>query len=301
MKNRSAFAVPAMTTALCMLVSANCTQAREPGAGGTLPPWGSIGAPVGMMPPPGFYGKHQIGYQSVHAYDANGNRLPAKVDSSHASATLIWVPDWEVLGARYQAFIVGALVDINLDLGSMGEYSKTGLSDIEIHPLDLGWELAPGISAGFGVSIFAPAGSYHQGDIVNVGRNFWSVSPSVGMTYARDGWMATFHAQYYREFENKATDYRSGDEFMINFTALKDVGGFSVGPVGYFRKQVGEDRNNGAFYGGATFGKTEEYGLGFGVQTQIGPANVQMFYTHDLKSVNTSGGDRVFTNIVYKF
>ncbi|RWI57047.1 MAG: hypothetical protein EOR16_15740 [Mesorhizobium sp.] len=38
--------------------------------------------------------------------------------------------------------------------------------------------------------------------------------------------------------KNPVTDYRSGDEFLANWTTMKDIGGFNIGPVGYWRKQA---------------------------------------------------------------
>lgn len=275
--------------------------AREPGAGPALSSYASLGVPIGIAPPPGIYGKNSIGFGDVDSYDANGNKTGDSITSGYISQQIIWVPGWEIFGAQYEAFVTGAVVNVDLDSPTLGDHSRLGFSDVEIHPIDLNWKVSDELHIGFGFSVFAPLGSYNQKDTVNTGRNYWSINPSIGATYQGDSWSATVHALYFKELKNTDTDYHSGDEFVVNFAAWKDVGAFSVGPVGYWRKQVQADRNEGTFYGGTTAGKVEEMGLGIGFAKQFKSVTVQAFYTHELKAENTTGGDHFFTNIVYPF
>lgn len=118
----------------------------------------------------------------------------------------------------------------------------------------------------------------------------------MGYSYLRDGWNASAHLVYSTQAENKDTGYTSGDELLLNITALKDVGGFSIGPVGHWRKQIEDDVNNGAFYGGAASGRAEQIGLGFGFSKPMGGGELNLNLVHDVMAENTVGGTKLQVN-----
>ena len=294
-------AIGAVAMGWIMLAAMPQAEAREFGAGPTLPAGVSMGVPLGAAPPPGLYGRSQTTLSFGDVYDQDGNRTGDTLDVAASALQVVWVPGWELLGGQYSAFVAVAAVNADLDSAALGQHSRLGFGDLEVNPFTLNWELAPGIFAMSGVSIFAPVGTYDKNDPVNIGTGFWTVAPSVGASYLRDGWNANIHAFYFKNFENDDTDYRSGDEVMVNFAALKDMGGISVGPVGYWRKQVRADRNNGSSYGGAVAGRAEQAALGLGMSKRIGKAEAQVMYTHDVRVRNTVGGDKLWLNVMFPF
>jgi hypothetical protein len=132
---------------------------------------------------------------------------------------------------------------------------------------------------------------------INLGSNAVSTSVDVGVSYLRDGWNLSAHANYFINSENRDTDYRSGNELLVNWTAMKDVGGFSIGPVGYIRQQMTEDRNRGSFYGGGIAEKARQIGVGIGVSKTFGKVEVNVNYIHDFEVKNTVGGNKLMVNL----
>ncbi|MFT4149791.1 MAG: transporter [Paracoccaceae bacterium] len=294
-------AIGAVAMGWAMLAATPQAMAREFGAGPTLPAGVSMGVPLGAAPPPGFYGRSQTALSFGDVYDGDGNRTGDSLNVTASALQMLWAPGWELLGGQYTAFVAVAGVNADLDSSGLGHQTQLGLGDLEVNPFTLNWELAPGIYATSGVSIFAPIGTYDKDEPVNIGTGFWTITPSFGASYLRDGWNASIHAFYFKNLKNRDTDYLSGDEVMVNFTALKDVGGFSIGPVGYWRKQIKDDRNSGEAYGGAVAGRAEQAALGLGLSKRFGNAEAQVIYTRDLRVRNTVGGDKLWFNVMFPF
>ncbi len=294
----------AAALALCALPAA----AREPGVPSNVPPGNTMGVAVGANPPPGFYIGVRSGYWDTRLKDRNGDYGGQKNTLADTAIQFIWVSDTPVLGATWRAFATVPLIynDQSREAPfappqAWGKDSKSGVGNIEISPVNLSWQIEPGIFVSAGLSIFAPTGGFEVNDAVNTVGDFWTISPSVGYSYLRDGWNLSMGLSYFANTESGDTSYRSGDEVLFNFTALKDVGGWSIGPVGYWRKQITEDENNGTAYGGTVQGKAEQAGLGLGVTTHIGGLETNINLTRDVYIRNTVGGTKLWVNVLVPF
>ena len=149
-----------------------------------------------------------------------------------------------------------------------------------------------------GLSVFTP-GDWDETRLVNPGQNFWSISPSVGVSYLRDGWNLSAHLIYFSNFENKDNGYKSGDEINLNLTAMKDIGnGWSVGAVGYLREQISSDKNPNGAFGGMLADDASQRGLGLSLSKQVGPMTFNAMYSKDLSARNSGGGDRIWLNAI---
>jgi hypothetical protein len=173
----------------------------------------------------------------------------------------------------------------------------SGLGDIFLSPLNISWQLAPGIFVQSGLSFGLPTGSFSaDGSKVSLGANVVTTSLDLGFSYLRDGWNASAHMFYFHSGRNDDTDYRSGDEILLNLTAMKDMGDFSLGAVGYWREQVTDDRNYGSAYGGTVAGRAQQVALGLGITRKFGPGELNVNILHDVKARNTLGGDALQLN-----
>jgi len=68
------------------------------------------------------------------------------------------------------------------------------------------------------LELVTPSGSYSKTDLVNLGRNYWTLEPAVAISYTQPaGINADIKLHYDFNWKNKATQYRSGQEFHFVF------------------------------------------------------------------------------------
>lgn len=271
--------------------------AREPGVPTTVPAGSTIGVPIAAQLPPGWYFSSRSGYASERDYDANGHYTGAKLTIKDSAAQFLWVPGFKLLDAQYRAFFTVPLLSLDLNAGGGAlKDDNIGIASMEIRPIDLSWQIAPGIFTNAGISFHTPS-NWKADKSVNIGGNFWSISPSVGFSYMRDDWNLSLHGLYFINTRNQDSDYKSGDEVLINATATKNFNGFQVGPVAYWRRQITDDTNYGSYYGGTTAGRANRAGVGMSVTKRIGSVEVNVAYTHDVVHENTTAGNRLWLNL----
>lgn len=283
------------------MAAGSVAEAREPGVGNIVPAGATLGVPIGANPPPGLFMSSRTTFGFGQLKDQNG--LDAGVDLNVKSTVLQlhYTPGVTILGGDYRAMALVPLVNLDQTIGAPfppflhGNTTGSGLGDLTISPFNLSWMVEPGIFLTFGVSINVPTGSFDPNGL-SFGTNVWGGTLEVGYSYLRDGWNASAHLVYSTQATNKDTNYKSGDEVLLNVTAMKDIGGFSIGPVGYWRKQIEADVNSGGFYGGIASDPAEQIGLGIGFSRQMAGGELNINLVHDVKAVNTVGGTNLQVN-----
>jgi hypothetical protein len=286
----------ALVAACAMLTAPTLTAAREPGTPFVMSSGASSGVPVGANPPPGLYFSSRSELVFGHIYDPNGDALNIDVDASVMALQLHWVPGFEILGGSYRAMINVPMGNVRVD--SFGSKSSTtGVGDVVIAPLNLSWMLQPGVFVQSGISFNLPLGKFDTAaGSVNTGTGAFATALDLGVSYLRDGWNLSAHVNYFMHATNPDTDYRSGDELLVNWTAMKDLGGFSLGPVGYYRRQMTDDVNKGSAYGGTVSGRIEQSGLGLGFTKRFGPRELNINVIKNIHSSNGVGQDKIMIN-----
>lgn len=297
----------AMLAGLAML-SASAAWAREPGISPNMPPGLTLGLPIAVNPPPGFYLMNRTAYASYTLRDNNGNDNGQKSRITSDSLQLNWVPGLKLLGGTYKAFIMVPLVDIDMTrtttaTGKLGSWHKSGMGNPKLQPLDLAWALGGGWFAGTGIGFYAPLGSYSKNADLNIAGNFWTFEPSLGLTYLNNGWHMSAHLAYNINTRNPDNQYKSGDQVFFNLTTTKAFGSWNVGPVAYYQKQLTSDSNNGglASYGGRTFASPEQTGAGAVVSTEWGKVRLFGMVTRDMVAHNTMAGNKIWFNVSIPF
>ncbi|MFD1626850.1 SphA family protein [Azospirillum griseum] len=289
-------------------VAAGVAQAREPGIAPMIPPGLTMGLPIAVNPPPGVYLTNRTAFYSAKLYDNNGHYNGQKADILSNSVQLTWIPGVELLGGTYKAFVMAPYVDIHQKrtttaVGRLGSWHTSGFGNPKIQPLDLAWNLGDGFNVSAGVGVYLPIGNWSAGSAINLGGKFWTVEPSVGVTYLKDGWNASLQILYDTNTRNPDNHYRSGDQVFANATVTKTIDEWTIGPVGYYQKQVTADSNTGgrATFGGAIFKEPEQLALGGLVGRQIGPVRFTGMVTSEVMARNTYGGTKFWLNANYKF
>jgi hypothetical protein len=137
------------------------------------------------------------------------------------------------------------------------------LSDIALIPVQLNWS-AGAFSFKASQAIIAPTGAYDPDRAVNLGRNYWSFDTAAAVTWfdPEGGREVSLAPGIMFNTENPDTDYRTGAEFHLDFTATQFLSeSFAVGLRGYWYKQITGDSGAGAVLGDF---KSESVGLGLG-------------------------------------
>lgn len=279
-----------MTAGCALLLCAGAGLAREPGTPAAMPSGATIGVPVGANPPPGLYFSSRSEVFFGDIYDGSGTRLPISLDTKATVLQFHWVPGYNILGGTYRAMALVPLVNL-----SVAGTSTSGLGDITISPLNVSWMLSPGVFVQTGLSFGLPTGKYDGFGQANLGNNVLTTGVDVGFSYLKDGWNLSLHANYFRYGTNKSNDFKSGDELLVNWTAIREIGNdHSLGLVGYHRQQLKNDRLAGAVFGNGN--KARSTGIGIGYSRRFGPNELNVNLMHDVSARNEAAGTRLQVN-----
>ncbi|MGY3175619.1 hypothetical protein ACVWYU_005044 [Pseudomonas sp. TE12234] len=216
--------------------------------GGTSYPLGAENYMSGAMPPPGFYGQLFVNhYEADNLRGNDGKKLPVdfRVRANAITPRLIWVSDYTLFGASVALHAIVPLVDLKVDLNGQSQ-SKKGLGDVIFGPA-LGFHHSDKFHSILALDMIAPTGSYDRGDLANTGRNYWVIEPVYAMSYVDpSGLNLDAKVMYDFNRENPATNYRSGQEFHVDYAVGWGLGnGWVLGVGGYYYRQTTDDRQNG--------------------------------------------------------
>jgi hypothetical protein len=229
-----------------LVVALPAAQATE--GGGSSYPMGAENYMTGAMPPPGWYGQvFAESYRADRLLDNQGHRAvnDFRLSADVIAPRLIWVTDQKLLGGDLAFHINVPLVDLKVDLNGQHQ-RKTGVGDIIFGPA-LGYHYSEKFHAIYAVDVFAPTGRYDQGDLANIGRNYWAFEPIAAFSYIDPtGINADLKMMYDFNLRNRDTDYRSGQEAHADYSLGWGFGnGWVVGVGGYIYHQTTDDRQNG--------------------------------------------------------
>ncbi len=301
-------------TFLISLLSLSQAQAAEFGTGNYV--LGYQSSLAGYMPEPGFYLRNDF-----YAYQGNAKIIPfsGRIEVDLRSRWLTdmvagsYVTPLKIFGANYavglvwssvtNSFLKGSLVPdtrfprLNRFLTRSEEGDYTGVSDLLITPISLGWHLGQFHVIAFG-NWYAPVGSYNPSRRLNTGLNRWAVEPNVAVTWLqpRYGQEVSLSLGYTVNFENPATRYNTGQEFHLEYFLGQHLPkGFALGLAGYIYNQMTADTGKGASLG-AFHGQTIALGpcLAFNGKVWGHAVGVNARYYNEVKVHNRFDGQACF-------
>ncbi|MRV70484.1 hypothetical protein GJ700_01955 [Duganella sp. FT92W] len=232
---------------LALTCAALTAQAAE--GGGSTYAAGADNFLLGAVPPPGLYVLQFANfYEADRLNDSRGEAVPIPGFSLHANVTatrIVWSSPYPVWGGNLVAHAVLPVVNLTLDAGGASQ-SKTGLGDVTFGPA-VAHHYSPNLHSVVGFDLVAPTGRYNKTDMLNVGRNYWSLQPLFTMAYTdAQGFNGDFKATLNLNRTNSATRYRSGNEFILDYAAGYGFGpGWVAGVSGYYMRQLSDDTLNG--------------------------------------------------------
>jgi hypothetical protein len=178
------------------------------------------------------------------------------------------------------------------------------LSDIALIPVQLNWSAGP-FSFKASQAIIAPTGAYDVDRAVNLGRNYWSFDTAAAVTWfdPEGGREVSLAPGIMFNTENTDTNYRTGTEFHLDFTATQFVSeSFAVGLRGYWYQQITGDSGAGAVLGDF---KSESVGLGLGFlwTPPVGDGRLSVLgkWMHDVHADNRFESDYFTLTGAWKF
>ncbi|MGB9234077.1 MAG: transporter [Terriglobales bacterium] len=276
--------------------------------GGDQYPNGAENWFAGATPPPGFYYVNYFGYYTGQLKNASGDKVSLNgttpsVDAIFDAFRFLEMTHFKILGANYGMHVIIPVVNQSMNLN--GRNSTSSLGDVTIDPFVLGWHRTQWHAvAAFDIDL--PTGAYTQSDPrVSIGANYYSFEPVLALSYMpRSGWEASSKLMYNVKTTNQATNYRSGQEFHMDYLAGKHLGSWMFGGSGYFLKQVTDDTVNGqtmpdtpglwdagrrgqVFAVGPSAGYTSKRHMTFMAQWQ-----------HETLVCNRFGGDKVWFKMI---
>jgi len=310
--------------------------AEEAASGHYVP--GGLSSFVDVLPyDPGFVYVNQFNY---YRGDVSGNRrlplggnLATGVDAeSYASVhVFVYQSDWELLGGRYAAILAIPFARLDIDVSGTltrpasrrpglilpdrpaSQRSKTisdrceGLGDIYAAPFALAWK-QDDLKYVLQLGVYAPTGEYEKGDLANIGRNYWTFEPTVGMSYlgSKNGIEVTTFAGVDINTENPDTDYRTGEQVHVDLTVAQHLpvgkGFLGLGANAFYYQQITGDSGDGAVLGDFK-GRTIGVGPVLSYVAKLGDVDMvlELKWLPELETENRLEGDFVWMKAAFAF
>lgn len=139
------------------------------------------------------YGQYNLWYHTDTIRKSNGDKLDSitgplgnkidvdvDIDNFVIAPTVMWAPDFSILGARYGGYVLLPVGNPSLDAdletvfgrGRSKHGSTWGVGDILVQPLWLNWN-RPRVDFSIAYAFDAPTGKFTAGEPDNVGLGFW--------------------------------------------------------------------------------------------------------------------------------
>jgi hypothetical protein len=286
----------------------------------------SVGAPVGALPPPGYYAGDQNVLIRGHVNNAYGDTVqvgPGKEEIGIQSylniPSVLWVIPKQVLGATYGVAVVQPYVQQSLAFGPGGSAATqaSGLFNTIIVPLNMSWQLPWNLFADVAFGIYFPDGysknTPNPGPQIpgvigpkvvtlnNIANNFWTFEPGIALSWLSNGWDITGHLVFDFNTENTDTKYQSGNVGYFDYTFGKTLGKWSVGVGGNFTQQGSGDKILGTTITAPGGGRLRQAFIGPFAGYDFGPATLAIKYMYGFAAQNAGQVSFLYLNAGFPF
>jgi hypothetical protein len=264
------------------------------------------GSASGALPPAGVYGVVNNYFVGLKEYDANGNREATSIDAIVVVPVVLWQTGYQVFGADYAVAIAQPFDYTNVKVAGVGALAANGhwgTYNTILVPALLSWKLDNGLHLSTGLSIYLDDASSSPGDMpktggCGAGNGYMSFQPDLSVSWLQDGWNLSISAHYAFNLRNTKTDYTSGQELAVDYTATKSFGKWTVGVGAFTENQFTNDSGAGAVAKGCANKdgcKVSLFGIGPLVAYQFGGLELMAEYNVNVVAKNDVAGD--FLNI----
>ena len=278
--------------------------------GGSQHPLGVATILQGVAPtPPGFnIINDDVFYNSDRVNNSRGAKAVPNfhVDVMASVLRLDYSLDEPIGGIRFGAKLIMPFPRVNLTIGSGAgalHQEKAGLGDIAVVPLVAGWEFETPVghlnqSGEFGIVL--PTGSFQATDAVNLGRNYTAFGFSQGNSlFPTKDTHIGFVTNYIIGNKNPATNYQSGDEFILDWSMGYEITrDFAVDISGYYYKQITNDYRAGVLVNGDG-NKGQAVGIGPQIRFKFHPGAISFKWHTEIAVQNRAQGNRFWVQFYH--
>jgi hypothetical protein len=313
MSTTKLLAVVAIGLAALAFLSVGPARAVEGGLGHY--PIGNEDFMMGAIPPPGFYLKNIMLYYRVTDYedirgpggiklkDIGLGKPDVEGDTFVNAVRLIWVTPIKVLGMSWTTHLIVPFQYLHLkaDIGPIGVTDNyTGLKDITFAPFALARHYK-NFHYFFALDIDIPVGHYNKNEIASTGNNYWTFRPIIAGSYVTDGGFEVgSKIGYNMSTRNNTTDYRSGQELLIEYIVGQKFGNWKLGANGYYYYQTTDDYVNNQVPG-FDGNKGRAFAIGPAIEYNYKNMFFALKYQWEMAVENKPEGQRAWLNFVYCF
>ncbi len=277
---------------------------------------GSKTTMAGYLPPPGTYVQDMNYFYSGSSdktLDFAGVTISGGVDADvyYTLPVGLWVAPGKVLGGNFAFTVLAPIGWKNVNAGVSltgpgGGALATNLNDEDaafgdpVLGSSLGWHQG-NYHWTIGTLVNVPVGYWQKGNLANIGFNRWAVDTTGALTWLdpKKGLELSTAVGFTYNFENYATDYKTGTEFHLEFAAVQNFSKtFGIGLNGYFYDQVTGDSGSGARLG-AFEGRVMALGPAVNYNFELGkiPVSTNLKYFREFDVKNRLEGDAGYLTV----
>jgi hypothetical protein len=227
---------------------------------------------TGLAPKPGSttYYQYEAFVWKNETVDGNGNKIPIdfklRVFASAIKLNHAW--KLKLLGGSLDSYVAipwGVFEELRLPNGpaSTAQYSKFAMSNVGYSPLQIQWHKGMAHWILDTMQAWTPGVAYSSADVLNIGQHNVAWGPAFSITLLPHKGRQEFGSRttYIINGYDKVTHYRSGNEFMDEFTGMQELSKkWAVGAAGTIYYQTTDDRSHGARFQGGNRGRSLQIG-----------------------------------------
>lgn len=267
------------------------------------------GLTSGALPPAGLYFVNETLFTPTRLYSPGNTKSNVHLDAFIDVPILEWVPGVQFAGADYAMVLAQPYDSITTTNGPMASGANLGSGggfyDTLFEPVVLSWALANDFHVAAQFGIWLPIGEKNDAMAVKNSNRYWAVEPGLGISWIHEGWAANLLLTYDHNFSKSAdaatlSSYRSGDQFIAEYSITKTIGNWTLGLGGYALKQIEPDEATALNGAHSNVANTEaaKYAIGPIVGYNFGPVIVQTYYHENIATENYVGGHEYWTRVI---
>jgi len=267
---------------------------------------------AGATPPPGTYVTSVTGFYSGDIgvnldFDNVTLRAGAKVDFFTTATNVLYVPQQKFFGGNLGLSVTVPVGHIDLDATITSPIPVArgvdgwGLGDI-VSKVQLGWQQGTFAHTAY-VQAVAPTGRWDSGFAPNIGLHRPGIDIGWAFTYVdpQTKFQANGVLGVTFNFENTATDYKSGNDFHFEWAlGFECSPGLVLGVVGYDYRQFTDDSGSAR---GPFRGSVDAVGAGASYTTLVGgtPLILSLRHYREFNVENRWDGNMTFATGTVRF
>ena len=272
-------------------------MAMQKGVASDYAPGYSIGNPLGMMAPAGLYWGQKAAFSTAQSVNNTGADSGAHTNMYLTTSMLMWTTNYNLLGARYGAYIYNiGIFHANITTAKHQTGGVTSTSDFEIDPIYLSWKLNKNMFVSISEGFNPPIASYDPQRLINIGHDRFTFQQHLNFAYSTPQYLVAANGVFSVNTPNRHYNYTSGSTYDIDLTAVRKLGTFTTGPVGYAYNQFGADSGPEQL----NAGKPVELAAGWLVGYKIGQLCLNTYVTQDLYARNIGKQTKIWMSLVYQ-